>query len=131
MLLLTRPISTLAKFLLSYPISIQLSAFDPGKIIFQTKNKYNASQFIETFIRFQQIKNMNKQFLIFEFFGIYYLNNKYRTDNCNTVHVDYAECTDFKGSVSRDLRWVLLYINGKLSLRPFISSQKILSLLTL
>ena len=34
-----------------------------------------------------------------------------------------------KGSVSRDLRWVLLYINGKLSVRPIIVSQKILSLL--
>ena len=34
-----------------------------------------------------------------------------------------------KGSVSRDLRWVLLYINGKLSLSPIIASQKILSLL--
>ena len=34
-----------------------------------------------------------------------------------------------KGSVSRDLRWVLLYTNRNLSLRPFIGSQKILSLL--
>ena len=34
-----------------------------------------------------------------------------------------------KGSVSRDFRWVLLYINGKLSLRPIIASHKILSLL--
>ncbi len=30
-----------------------------------------------------------------------------------------------KGSVSRVLRWVLLYINQKLSLRPFIASHKI------
>ena len=31
-----------------------------------------------------------------------------------------------KGSVSQDLRWVLLYINGKLSLRPIIASHNIL-----
>ena len=35
----------------------------------------------------------------------------------------------FKGSVSQILRWVLLYINRKLSLRPIITSTKILSLL--
>ena len=29
----------------------------------------------------------------------------------------------FKGSVSRDLRWVLLYINGKLFLRPIIAEN--------
>ena len=34
-----------------------------------------------------------------------------------------------KGSVSRDLRWVFLYINRKLSLRPIIAWHKILSLL--
>ena len=34
----------------------------------------------------------------------------------------------FKGSVSRILRWILLYINRKLSLRPIIG-HKILSLL--
>jgi len=35
----------------------------------------------------------------------------------------------FKGSVSQILRWVLLYINRKLSLRPIIALLKILSLL--
>ena len=34
-----------------------------------------------------------------------------------------------KGSVSRVLRWVLLYINPKLFLRPIIVSHKILTLL--
>ena len=33
----------------------------------------------------------------------------------------------FKGSVSRDLRWVLLNINGNLSLRPIIASHNILT----
>ena len=36
---------------------------------------------------------------------------------------------DFKGSVSLVLRWVLLYMNGKLFLRPIIASHKILTLL--
>ena len=35
----------------------------------------------------------------------------------------------FKGSVSQILRWVLLYINWKLSLRPIIASNNISSLL--
>ena len=35
----------------------------------------------------------------------------------------------FKGSVPWDLRWVLLYIIPKLSLRPIIALHKILSLL--
>ena len=34
-----------------------------------------------------------------------------------------------KGSVSRDLRWVLLYINQKLFSRPIIASHKILTFL--
>ena len=34
----------------------------------------------------------------------------------------------FKGSVSRMLRWVLFYVNQKLSLRPIIASHKILIL---
>ena len=34
-----------------------------------------------------------------------------------------------KGSVSRVLRWVLLYINGKLFSRPIIALHKILTLL--
>ena len=36
---------------------------------------------------------------------------------------------EVKGSVSWILRWVLIYINGNLSLRPIIASNKILSLL--
>ena len=35
-----------------------------------------------------------------------------------------AKLSFVKGSVSRDLRWVLLYINGKLSLRPITALQK-------
>jgi len=34
-----------------------------------------------------------------------------------------------KSHATVPLRWVLLYINGKLSLRPIIASQEMLSLL--
>ena len=42
--------------------------------------------------------------------------------------VVYQEAQHLKGSVSRVLRWVLLYINRKLSLRTIIASHNILSL---
>ena len=45
------------------------------------------------------------------------------------ISILHLKISIFKGSVSRDLRWVLLYINRNLSLRPIIGSQKILSLL--
>ena len=51
------------------------------------------------------------------------------TDSLSTVRIRNRLTELVKGSVSRGLRWVLLYINGKLSLRPIIASKKILSLL--
>ena len=45
------------------------------------------------------------------------------------THIRHVLKHAFKGSVSRILRWVLLNINRKLSLRPIIALNKILSLL--
>ena len=46
----------------------------------------------------------------------------------SSTHICFCY-SEFKGSVSRILRWVLLYINRRLSLRPIIASHKIVSLL--
>jgi len=45
------------------------------------------------------------------------------------MQLNFPKCTPFKGSVSRVLRWVLLYINQKLFSRPFIAAHKILTFL--
>ena len=41
----------------------------------------------------------------------------------------FADQRPFKGTVSRDLRWVLLYINRKLFSRAIVAHHKILILL--
>ena len=65
------------------------------------------------------------------------LKQSLQQKHCSTINLQvffwaikcfhFTLSNDFKGSFSRVLRWVLLYINQKLFLRPIIASHKILT----
>ena len=107
-------------FVVSQNTTMQDNIFDKKTAsILQYKSKIGDKQARDKQI-YTLYSKTRKGFLIFKF--EYLSKTKIKITKYNKL----GQKKVFKGSVSQDLRWVLLYINGKLSLRPIIASQKFL-----